>query len=739
MAVQYKFRSSVAFDSVDLSGRSSISVRDLRARISDIKKLKICADFDLVLSDADTGKVFENEDFQIPVGASVVIKRVPTGREATNDRDAIAGTAGKSGGCVGTLQLSTSENFGVDNFDDFGFDLYPNLDTTIHCYADDMDHFNSSANKKKDVSVRSFEVPNLKGQKIDRSDVSEDLSNIGENFREESDEGENQKEMNSKNNVELKKKLSEDMHFQVTFNTDLPAELRCSLCNSIFKEAVMIPCCQHSFCNRCIASTLVKQSSCPKCSSTKCTVKDLLPNLSLRQAIEHFLEAQNASIVSYNNLPMYAPDGESGIQTKEVSCAVSVRPQLPTCQPSPSATGMGSNHVVSEPASECNFPFKRNEELCTETRGGRVAIPSIKHRKYERNCYMCGAPDHLIRECPHAKTGNAVASGGIPPYQEGYWRGASFTNVRPYANIYGAPPMMPFDPMMFQAPAFGISSCMPPMYGSLPAPYGFMTMGAVPHLMMPGVEPITHAAETMNKKNGVRKRNYELQERYHGSDLSEGCYSGGTERSHAQLIQSDKRSSSDDDEQRAHGKHSQQKHNSPRRRPSYEGDKLHLVNEKHKEPHLFACGMDQRSYFSEKSKSDLQDVSNDSRRHNGERRSHQHKCSKHSGSDCSWKKHHSSRLHEDDEFVTHLKSHRCEQYNQSESCLEPESSTDHRKLHKERESSHRFRHSSRIIKSRDERLDNDRREMGKVWKKRERDHGYKESRDHGYKESRRIR
>ncbi|KAL0925396.1 hypothetical protein M5K25_003722 [Dendrobium thyrsiflorum] len=76
---------------------------------------------------------------------------------------------------------------------------------------------------------------------------------------------------------------------------------------------------------------------------------------------------------------------------------------------------------------------------------------------YERNCYMCGAPDHLIRECPHAKTGNVVVSGGISPYQEGYWHGASFTNVRPYANIYGSPPMMPFDPMMFQALAFGIS------------------------------------------------------------------------------------------------------------------------------------------------------------------------------------------------------------------------------------------------------------------------------------------
>lgn len=31
----------------------------------------------------------------------------------------------------------------------------------------------------------------------------------------------------------------------------LPSELKCSLCNTYFKEAMMIPCCQHSFCNKC--------------------------------------------------------------------------------------------------------------------------------------------------------------------------------------------------------------------------------------------------------------------------------------------------------------------------------------------------------------------------------------------------------------------------------------------------------------------------------------------------------
>lgn len=37
---------------------------------------------------------------------------------------------------------------------------------------------------------------------------------------------------------------------------------------------------------------LIAKGMCPKCSSRKCTVGDLLPNLSLRQAIEHLLESQ---------------------------------------------------------------------------------------------------------------------------------------------------------------------------------------------------------------------------------------------------------------------------------------------------------------------------------------------------------------------------------------------------------------------------------------------------------------
>lgn len=56
MAIQFKFRSSVNFDSVDIEGRPSISVGDLKSKIIRMKNLDSCKNFDLVFSDAQTGQ-----------------------------------------------------------------------------------------------------------------------------------------------------------------------------------------------------------------------------------------------------------------------------------------------------------------------------------------------------------------------------------------------------------------------------------------------------------------------------------------------------------------------------------------------------------------------------------------------------------------------------------------------------------------------------------------------------------
>ncbi|KAL8107416.1 hypothetical protein AgCh_023986 [Apium graveolens] len=58
------------------------------------------------------------------------------------------------------------------------------------------------------------------------------------------------------------------------------------------KEVVIIPCSHQSFCERCIRDVLTQKSKCPKCSSDKYKAEDVLPNLSLWEAIVHLLEAQ---------------------------------------------------------------------------------------------------------------------------------------------------------------------------------------------------------------------------------------------------------------------------------------------------------------------------------------------------------------------------------------------------------------------------------------------------------------
>lgn len=56
-----------------------------------------------------------------------------------------------------------------------------------------------------------------------------------------------------------------------------------------------------------IRGVLSEKAKCPRCSSHKFTEEDLLPNLSLREAIEHLLESQNEFSISENALRRFVP------------------------------------------------------------------------------------------------------------------------------------------------------------------------------------------------------------------------------------------------------------------------------------------------------------------------------------------------------------------------------------------------------------------------------------------------
>ncbi|KAF7727957.1 E3 ubiquitin-protein ligase rbbp6 [Apophysomyces ossiformis] len=69
-----------------------------------------------------------------------------------------------------------------------------------------------------------------------------------------------------------------------------PTELTCRLCKKLMVDAVLVPCCGKSFCKECICATLDNTNRCPLCSKENVSSSQVIPNRSLRNTIQAFIE-----------------------------------------------------------------------------------------------------------------------------------------------------------------------------------------------------------------------------------------------------------------------------------------------------------------------------------------------------------------------------------------------------------------------------------------------------------------
>lgn len=717
------------FDYIDINGRRSISIRDLRSKIVEQTNLKICQDFDLVISDAVTGQEYEDEGYLIQSGFSVIIKRVPAGRSAPSALpliNLVEKVGVKHTDPIPIDKSSLPGNEDLENFDDFGIDFYPALGESLLDSDPEGDKINCNITGSAEKAIpRSSETSIGKCQNHEPSDLSEAIQkgSVQCNLQV----GASQILMKSK--MEEKKIFDTmvDGNAPATAKSDLPSELRCSLCNTIFKEAVMIPCCQHSFCEKCIRSVLVEKARCPKCSSSKCRVEDLLPNLSLRQAIEHFLESQMLISGSDNILPKYVPDGESAIQAKDVSCAISVRQREPALPHSPSVTGKGSNQVTTEPAYQSVMRNKvsanRPSNLDIADGIGSYATGRLQ-RKGDRACYTCGSPDHIMRDCPAAtgqypmlQTGDALYAGGMP-YGPPYWQGSSFSQVRPFVNMYASPGMMPFSPNMVPVTPYRVPSYMPSMYGGMQVPCGYMGTGGLIHPMTARAERPVSQEEFMELQDGEQRlknpSGLKKRVKHYDDDQHEGYRYPQLSHDHKTYLDRDSGASysGNSDTQRLQ-----------RKQPHYkylDDDPYPVDRRRDKGSRSSNSGRDRRAYHHNISSSGIQEMSCSSEKQSKERHKHHHRSSK---------KHSERRVDSDvdslrrsyyprqNEESTHRKrpendvKRRSQRFHsESDSGLEPSSSGDRRMKRKE-ESSHSSKHSRHKVKSKDDELSHERWEM----------------------------
>ncbi|KAK1372617.1 E3 ubiquitin ligase PARAQUAT TOLERANCE 3-like [Heracleum sosnowskyi] len=674
MHMRFKFRSAVNFDVVDIGDRPSISVVELKSKIISLKNLNSSHDFDLVFSDSLTAQEYKDENYQIPSNSSVIIRRVPAGLvPAAPPHDLIANLGMKKSNLHG-------KNGDIADSDDFGIDSCVVQDEIVRPSNVESKWKNICDNEKENIAVLR-----LGRQKHQAGDLVETIPKGSDEDCTKGKFPPKKTEPNIPEHVKLEKKAV-DLYDLAEQNTSLPSELRCPICNKFLRDAVLIPCCQHSFCERCIRGVLSEKAKCPRCSSHKFTEEDLLPNLSLRQAIEHFLESQNQFSISENALRRFVPDEESGIQDKDLSSAVTIVQKRPKKLVYPSAIEKGSSYPTKNLVPDIvskgvpSFRFKEliggegdgyAQHACSQSETGNqpgladfqgendpVHLPQIHvqergeygkvsaaatYRKADRTCYMCDAPDHFLRDCPFAngsppmpQTGNSMcAVGGMAADMTPYWNNTAFGPMMPYTTMYAYTGMMPFNASMFPVSPIGVYPYMSYMYGHVPAFGGSPGMAGMAPLVGDRSEnPSRHAKylETRNEIRGNHFKDYMMRRQPcddEGEDIQMGHHNL-PKRSQEYLSHAVRENS---------GSYSGKKHTQRSRGTDMHGEhfygdvhsvhdrhgnRMHSVHDRHEKKSRSLSGARDRAYHAEISNLEVEDMSNSSDRYDGEKYSHDH-------------------------------------------------------------------------------------------------------------------
>ncbi|CAG5131920.1 unnamed protein product [Candidula unifasciata] len=422
--IHYKFKSSLDYNSVTFDGMH-MSLGDLKKAISLQKRLKP-GEFDLEITNAQTGDVYKKNDELIAKNTSVIVSRVPVNKTTASSTQK-SWEAFKQE-CAKVPQKNTVEKLllhhvphtqqtseidkikAVINQSTIGFEpsnfvgKYQQTipyDHYVCKRCNQRGHFvtncpNSNPEDRYNEPriKRTTGIPSTMLTIVDDPMHPGALLTHGGQFAVPT--------VDVQGYREVKKERPPFLPFEKNKEPEkkkIPQELLCHICEDLCVDAAIAPCCGTSFCDECLREVLLESDDhmCPSCKETNVSPDKIVPNRSTRLAVTNFLNDTGYTKVKKRRLSSH--NGDSSPQTPPASNQPT-SPMKPSFQPGSSSGSHGITssaftdrdilnqpHVPVSNTSAHSFPPNTTQEQTGQFQPqyNYSRPPRLDHNRYNRN------------------------------------------------------------------------------------------------------------------------------------------------------------------------------------------------------------------------------------------------------------------------------------------------------------------------------------------------------------------